>query len=234
MPDALPRQAFAEITVGELLAQLRRGARCALQVRHAERTKIDAADKSFGLSIPITPEGERTSERLGAMLAEAGRDVAFLSSPHLRTLMTARRIAAGMGLHDAEVRAEPRLGNGSFYFADAQAVYDTFTNGGFFDSCFRYFRGASLPGLADLREASDALEDWLLARLSTGLLVAVTHDSHIASFLSAKTDVVFSRENWPHFLDGAAVLVEPDGTRRYALVRTGLSAGISGIDAPKD
>ena len=228
MPDA----DSVEITVGELVDELRRGVRCALQVRHAERTKIDPADVSFGEAIPITPDGERAALRLGEMLAGVGCGVSFVSSPHRRTLMTARCIARGMGLDGAEVAPEPRLGNGTFYFADRMAVYETFRDEGFFDSCFRYFRAGELSGFGGLHEASDALERWLVDKMgSVGLLVAVTHDSHIAAFLAAKAGVEFSRDNWPRFLDGAAVLLRPDGSKRYALVRAGLSDAICGIDS---
>jgi hypothetical protein len=40
---------------------------------------------------------------------------------------------------------------------------------------------------------------------------------------------VRSRDTWPRFLDAAALLIGPDGTRRYAFVRTGLSDGIVGV-----
>ena len=61
-------------------------------------------------------------------------------------------------------------------------------------------------------------------------MVVATHDLYIAAYLAARGAYNDrSRDTWPHFLDAAATLVAPDGTRRYALVRTGLSDGIVGV-----
>lgn len=222
----------SEITVEALVAEiLSGGARCALQVRHAERPKMDPGDPAFGETLELTAEGARTAEALGKKLGALRDGVSFRSSPLRRTMMTAELIARGMGLGGAKVSADPELGNGTFYFTSNAEAYETFRHG-FFEACFEYFRKGSLPGLRNIAEASDALEAWLLARLDTRLLVAVTHDSHIAAFLAAKAGIAFTRENWPRFLDGAALLAYPDGSKRFALVRTGLSKGICGVDAP--
>ena len=66
-----------EMTVGEFAAELRRGARAVLQVRHAERPKIDHDDPTFGDRLPITEAGMATALRFGAMLAEFKDDVTF-------------------------------------------------------------------------------------------------------------------------------------------------------------
>ena len=67
-------------------------------------------------------------------------------------------------------------------------------------------------------------------RFARQLFIVVTHDLYIASFLAARKAVEsFSRETWTRFLDSAAILVDADGTRRYALVRAGLSEGICGV-----
>ena len=69
-----------------------------------------------------------------------------------------------------------------------------------------------------------------LERLERRLLIATTHDCYIAALLAARGAIPqFSRANWPRFLDSAAILVYPDGSRRYALVRAGLSDGICGV-----
>jgi hypothetical protein len=36
-------------------------------------------------------------------------------------------------------------------------------------------------------------------------------------------------ENWPRFLDSAAIILAPAGSRRYALVRAGLSDRVTGV-----
>ena len=65
------------------------------------------------------------------------------------------------------------------------------------------------------------------------LFVIATHDLYVAAFLAARKAGTFSRETWVRFLDAGAIVVRPDGTRRYALVRTNLSSGIVGVYKPK-
>ena len=219
-----------EMTIAELVGELKKdGVRCVLQVRHAERPRMDPTDPTFGDRLSLTEEGVRTAHELGRLLAGFRDEVSFVSSPLRRTTMTAEGIAAGMGVSAPVIPTDELLGNGSFYYADIALVLHAFRPEHFFDSCFEYFAKGELPGFKNLRVASDELERWLLARLSRKLLVATTHDCYIAAFLTAKAGLVFTRETWPRFLDGGAILVYPDGTKRYALVRTGLSTGIVGV-----
>ena len=218
------------IDIPAVLAEIARGARCILQVRHAERPKMDPDDPSFGDALPITEEGVRTARRLGEMLAPLASDVQFYASPLRRTRMTAEMIAAGMGVEKPEIPTDDLLGNGSFYYADAAQVLEVFQPRNFFPACFEYFRTGHLRGFNELHAATDALERWLVERLTRRLFVATTHDCYIAAYLSARGAVAeFTRENWPRFLDGGATFLYPDGSRRYALVRTGLSTGICGV-----
>ena len=41
-------------------------------------------------------------------------------------------------------------------------------------------------------------------------------------------------ENWLRFLDAAVIIIEPGGTKRYALLRSGLSTGTVGVRTPLD
>lgn len=219
-----------EMTVVELADALRSGSRVALQLRHAERPKMDPDDPSFGDLLPLTDEGVRTARELGSWLGEFRGDVRFVASPLRRTRMTAEAVAEGMGVLSPDIPTDPLLGNGSFYYTDPLTVLEVFKTREFFSACFEYYETGTMPGFVPLGEAADACERWLLERLTTRLLVATTHDCFIAAFLSARGAVErFSRENWPRFLDGAAVIVDPDGSRRYAFVRTGLSTGICGV-----
>lgn len=57
---------------------------------------------------PLSPKGERQSERLGRFLASAGfRPDAIVASPRTRALQTAEIVAAAL---DMEVRIDARLG----------------------------------------------------------------------------------------------------------------------------
>lgn len=219
-----------EMTLEDLKGELRRGTRVILQLRHAERPKMDPRDPTFGDAVAITEEGVRTSLELGRQLGEFREVTSFYASPLLRTRMTAGKIAEGMGIANPVIPTDECLGNGSFYYADPVAVLEVFHPKNFFNACFEYFRTGEQRGFHNLHAASDVLEKWLLAHSTTQFFVAVTHDCYIAAFLSARGAVEeFTRENWTRFLDGGAIMIDPDGTRRYALVRTGLSKGICGV-----
>ena len=222
---------MGEITLEDLKGELRRGVRCILQLRHAERPKMDPRDPSFGDDLHLTREGARTARLLGESLAEFSDGAAFCSSPLARTRETAALVAEGMGLEGVAIPAHECLGNGSFYYDDPLKVLDVYNTTGFFEASFAYCEGRPVPGLRDIRAAADECEDFLVREAGDSrLFIAATHDSYIAAFLAARRAVGrFSKRNWPRFLDGAAILVYPDGTRRYELVRAGLSYGICGV-----
>ena len=221
-----------ELTIEELKEELRRGVRCALQVRHAERPKMDPDDPTFGDALPLTAEGERTATRLGELLKEFKDETTFWSSPLRRTRMTAECIARGMGFFELpSIPVYEKLGNSSFFYDDPLVVLEVFKNDEFFHACFEYQRVGEYRGFRNLYTASDELEAWLISKLEKQLLIATTHDCYIADFLAARgvCEEGFSRDNWTRFLDGGAILIDKDGNRRYALVSAGLSTGICGV-----
>ena len=220
-----------EITIEELRDKIADGVRCALQVRHAERPKMDPDDPTFGDALPLTAEGERTAKELGRRLAALKDEVTFWSSPLRRTQMTALAIAEGMGVSLSAVPTDERLGNGSFYYADPMTVLEVFKNDEFFTACAAYYRAGEYRGFKNLYEATDEYERWLVERQEKKLLVVTTHDCYIAAYLAARgaCEEGFTRDNWPRFLDGGATFFNPDGSREYVLVRTGLSDKICGV-----
>ena len=222
-----------EMTIEELKDELRKGARVALMVRHAERPKMDPNDPTFGDALALTYDGVRTAKKLGRILSEFRDDVRFFASPLTRTRMTAACIAEGMGLADAVIPTDERLGNGSFYYDDPAEVLEVFKPKNFFPACDEYFRTAHQRGFRELYAATDEFERWIDANFTSRLFVISTHDLYIAAFLHARGAYSFTRETWVRFLDAGAVIDRPDGTRRYALVRTGLSDGIVGVHRPK-
>ena len=226
---------MTEITIDDLKAELRGGARAILQLRHAERPKMDPDDESFGDALHLTREGARTARLLGKSLAEFADGAGFVSSPLTRTRQTAALVAEGMGLAGADIPTDERLGNMSFFYEDPLRVLQLFKEMEFFNACFTYFREGKLPGLRDIHVAADECERWLDEQAKgRRLLVAVTHDCYIAAFLSTRGAYgPGSRKDWVRFLDGGVTLVYPDGTRRYALVRAGLSHGICGVRPTK-
>ena len=227
--DALLR-VRAELTLADVGALLRAGNRVLLMTRHAERPHIDHEDPSFGQDLPITENGQDMSRAFGAAFRPFADIVQFASSPLRRTMMTTACIAEGMGLAQPDIAPEEALGNGTFYFADQHAVWEEFRDGSFFQKCFAYFEAGTYRGFAELHAATDALEEWCLAHFTAPFAVFTTHDLYIAAYLAARNVISrFTEANWPRFLDSAAIILAPDGTRRYALVRAGLSDRVTGV-----
>ena len=221
---------LGELTLEDVRRLLRDGNRVLLMTRHAERPHIDHEDPSFGATLPLTADGEEMSRAFGRMLRDFASIVQFASSPLRRTMMTTECIAEGMGLAQADISPEEALGNGTFYFADAHAVWEEFRDGSFFQKCFAYFETGTYRGFAELHAATDALEEWCFAHFTAPFAIFTTHDLYIAAYLAARNVISrFTVANWPRFLDSAAIVLAPDGTRRYALVRAGLSDRVWGV-----
>ena len=228
--DRAPSPCLGEMTLEDVRALLRAGNRVLLMTRHAERPHIDHEDPSFGQDLPITEDGQTMSRTFGAAFRPFADVVQFASSPLRRTMMTTECIAEGMGVAHPDIAPYDALGNGTFYFADQHAVWEEFRDGSFFRKCFVYFEKGTFRGFAELHAATDALEEWCLAHFTAPFAVFTTHDLYIAAFLAARTVILrFTEANWPRFLDSAAIILAPDGTRRYALVRAGLSDRVTGV-----
>ena len=228
--ERTPSSCLGEVTLEDVRALLREGNRVLLMTRHAERPHIDHEDPSFGATLPITANGEEMSRAFGRILRDCAPVVQFASSPLRRTMMTTECIAEGMGVAHADIAPCDALGNGTFYFADQHAVWEEFRDGSFFRKCFAYFENGTYRGFAELHAATDALEEWCLAHFTAPFAVFTTHDLYIAAFLAARRVVArFTEANWPRFLDSAAIVLAPDGTRRYAFVRAGLSDRATGV-----
>ena len=228
--ERTPSSCLGEVTLEDVRALLREGNRVLLMTRHAERPHIDHEDPSFGQDLPITENGQAMSRAFGEMFRPFADIVQFASSPLRRTMMTTECIAEGMGVAHPDIAPYDALGNGTFYFADQHAVWEEFRDGSFFRKCFVYFEKGTFRGFAELHAATDALEEWCLAHFTAPFAVFTTHDLYIAAYLAARTVISrFTLENWPRFLDSAAIIIAPDGTRRYALVRAGLSDRVSGV-----
>lgn len=219
-----------EWTLQDVRDELARGSRVLLVVRHAERPKIGYEDKTFGGSLPLTPAGERMSEEFGRILRGAAESVQFRASPLLRTVMTARLAAKGMGLEDADIPEDATIGNSSAFVESELDMWELFRDGKFFEHMSRYMNTGIQKGFAPLAAAADAYEERLLSLFSAKLGIFATHDVFVAAYLHArgvKRD--FCRENWPRFMDSAAIVLDADGLRRYALVRAGLSTLCTGV-----
>lgn len=219
-----------EWTVDDIRAELARGCRVVLLTRHAERPKIDNNDPTFGDALPLTAEGQRTSEELGHRLRGAATDVQFRASPLKRTVLTAQLIAKGMGIENPTIIEDAAIGNGSAFIESEAEVWELFRDGVFFPKMIDYLQKGIQRGFAPLAPAADAFEAYVLSLFTAQLGIFTTHDVYLVAYLHArgvKTDFVY--ENWPRFLDIAAIVLDPNGTCRYGFVRTGLSIHCCGV-----
>ncbi len=219
-----------EITLEEAIEEIERGSRALMMVRHGERPHIDHEDPTFGSELPLTKAGYEMAVEVGRRMSRFAPETQFVSSPLRRTRMTAAGIAEGMGVPNADIPTDIQLGNSSFYFSDQHAVFEIFRDGDFFEKVFEYLQTGRQIGFNDLYEATDKLEEWYLSRFTARVGIFTTHDLYNGAFLHArgvKTD--FCVENWIRFLDAATIFIRPDGTRRYALVRAGLTDRVTGV-----
>jgi len=211
----------SDMNLEDVRLLLRNGNRVLLMTRHSERPHIDHEDPSFGASLPLTEHGCRMAEEFGCRLREFAENVQFLSSPLRRTRMTADCIARGMGLEHPEIPVDSRLGNDTFYFEDAYRVFELFRDGSFFEKVFSYLSTGRQVGFADLQRATDELETWALERFTSRLGIFTTHDLYNGAFLKARGVVgAFTVDTWVKYLDSAAVVVAPDGSRGYHFIRS--------------
>lgn len=210
--------------------ELAKGNRVLLLVRHAERPHIDHEDPTFGGALPITENGKRMCEDFGKALKGAVRDVQFRASPLRRTVMTAQYIAKGLGLTRVEIPEDDAIGNGSAFITDLATVWKLFRDRRFFEHMAEYMIAGSLPGFAPNGEAAATYEEYVLSRFTARFGIFTTHDVFIAAYLYAKgVKRDWNPGNWPRFLDAAAIVIEPSGARRYALLRSGLSELATGV-----
>ena len=147
-----------EVSVSDVIAELRRGSRVLLLLRHSERPRIGYEDKTFGASLPLTENGKRLCVEFGRMLAGATPSVEFRASPLLRTVMTAELVAEGMGLAGAEVVRDALVGNGSAYVASELEVWRLFRDGSFFRRMVEYMQAGEQRGFNPLAPATDAAQ----------------------------------------------------------------------------
>ena len=218
------------IGFGDVRDELAKGNRVLLLTRHAERTRIDSEDPTFGETIPITANGERMCLDFGKALKGAAEDVQFRASPLRRTVMTAAFVARGMGIENPEIPEDDAIGNGSVFLTDRIEVWKLFRDHRFFEHMTEYMYKGRLPGFAPNGPAAEEYERYVLSLFTAQFGIFTTHDVFIAAYLFAKgVKRDWTPDNWPRFLDAAAIILEPSGKRRYELLRAGLSDRAVGV-----
>jgi broad specificity phosphatase PhoE len=206
------------------------GGRVTLLMRHAERPPLDPSDTSFGETLPITDHGRVTAERFGVTLADVATPdtVKFYASQTFRTIQTACAVSKGLGAvtggstscHD--VCVDDVLGGDTPFFGALDERMALIAEGRYMERLNEYYRTGTQKGYKPLGPATEAMEHALdrLHRGRSGLVVAVTHDINVASFLAGRGVVAeYDNATWPHYLDAAVLVDDCAGGVGYGVLR---------------
>ena len=214
-------------------SSLDEGRRVTFLIRHAERPPLDPSDTSFGETLPITEHGQRTAERFGAMLSGIVSPdlVKFYSSQTFRTIQTACAISKGLGVAPGGaglghgVYVDDVLGGDTPFFGALDERMALIAEGRYMERLNEYYRTGTQKGYKPLGPATEAMEHALdrLHQGRSGLVVAVTHDINVASFLAGRGVVAeYDNATWPHYLDAAVLVDDCAGGVVYGVLRGSL------------
>ena len=204
------------------------GGRAVLLLRHAERPPLDPGDTTFGIDLPITGHGRETAKRYGQMLSGIvdPQSLRAYASETLRTRQTANCIWDGFLGSDADsqevVTLLPELGGESPFFGSLDERMALIAECRYLERLNEYFRNGVQLGYKPLEAATAKMEECFCRLWDDGaqLVVAVTHDINVASFLAGRgVEKEFDRRSWPHYLDAAVVVRKADGEMRYGCLR---------------
>ena len=204
------------------------GGRTVLLLRHAERPPLDPGDTTFGIDLPITGHGRETARRYGKMLSGivGPESLRAYASETLRTRQTADCLWEGFLGSGADsngmVTLLPELGGESPFFGSLDERMALIAEGRYLERLNEYFRNGVQLGYKPLEEATAKMEECLCRLWDDGvqLVVAVTHDINVASFLAGRgVEKEFDKQSWPHYLDAAVVARTANGEMRYGFLR---------------
>ena len=224
---SVERKVVGELTLDKIKDAIGDGMRVTLLIRHAERPPLDPSDTTFGARLPITSKGRLDALRFGQALSEfvSDEDVAVFASETFRTIETACGIIAGIRPDCVEVpkaRVHRLLGCDTPFFGSLDERMKLIAEGRYLDRLNEYYLSGEQKGYRPLAQATDEMEQRLLDLNveDKALLIAVTHDINVASFLAGRGVVSsFTDETWPHYLDAAVIMDDGYGTREYGWLR---------------
>ena len=224
---SVERKVVGELTLDKIKDAIGDGMRVTLLIRHAERPPLDPSDTTFGARLPITSKGRLDALRFGQALSEfvSDEDVAVFASETFRTIETACGIIAGIRPDCVEVpkaRVHRLLGCDTPFFGSLDERMKLIAEGRYLDRLNEYYLSGEQKGYRPLAQATDEMEQRLLDLNveDKALLIAVTHDINVASFLAGRGVVSsFTDETWPHYLDAAVIIDDGYGTREYGWLR---------------
>ena len=200
-----------------------------LVIRHAERNSDSAATD------PLNEKGMEQSLKLGESLAGV-TDFYCASSPSVRAQQTCNQVAKGRGDTDTLADTISLLG-GYWYVKDsvayAKAKKD---NGGSWNVVTKWaYEGAYADVFYEFApRCNEWIEDVILPSFEEAksrVTLFVSHDLLLVPLViyisSGNVNLRYYKSNsnrWLNYLAGVAIVVRPDGTRRFYAVR-GLDSG---------
>lgn len=210
-----------------VLEGLAKGEKIVAVLRHAER------GSDYSTTGPLNDEGMEQSLALGEKL-RGESDVYFAASPSTRTHQTCHNIAKGMGLADTLADTLEFLG-GTWFVKDT-VVYNEYKSdhGGSWKVTSKWlYEGSYADAFYELApRIAEYLDDNILPAFErsgkkTGIFIS--HDLLIVPMVAYFSDnsidlKYYTTKKWLNYLAGYAVVLKPDGSRRYYAVK-GLDAG---------
>ncbi len=177
-------------------------------VRHAER--VEPSSESVDYHIPLTAQGQRRAEDVGATIGHRLR--ALVTSAVPRCLETAEAIRNGSGL-PVPIETDWRLGDPGVWVIDTGKAGDAFGALGPREVVRRQLAREELAGLRDLESGVRLLLDCILSRSpgDAGVAVFVSHDAVIAPLLGHLLMGADVDSIWPDFLEGVLLTRTENG-----------------------
>ncbi len=196
--DSYPRGTVREVPPENKIAEIVNAASydaCVVLIRHAEREPFMRGEP--GSEKPLTARGHAAAKALGASLPAAA---AVYASPMKRCMDTAQDIAPGL-----TVTPSTQLGDPGAYIYDNAASHEFYMNTELVPAIRGYIRGCPLPGHYTAADGTARLLEFLKSVAVFGrVVVCVTHDAFVVSFIAALTGCRFEHD-WISFLDGCVL-----------------------------
>ena len=217
----------AFVPLKSVFEDLAEGEKVVAVLRHAERGDDHS---STG---PLNDNGVEQALSLGESL-RGGSDIYFAASPATRTHQTCSNIAKGMGLSDTLADTLEFLG-GTWFVKDT-AKYSEYKNdhGGSWKVTSRWlYEGRYADAFYELApRTAEYLDDNIIPafeRSGKSMGILISHDLLIIPVVAYYSDNsidmnYYTSRKWLNYLAGFAVVLKPDGTRKFYAVK-GLDAG---------
>ena len=204
--------------------------RVAFVIRHAQR------EKSTGVESQLTEKGIEQAKTLGSHLVSE-EAFSYGSTDFIRTRATAQYISEGRGQVFPEPIVLPEL-VASTFVADQEKFKALMSEAGYIDEAFMYsqwaFDGDFAEAFNDLEKTGvQIITQAILPRMSTENRVNffISHDMFLGPLVAYCTNrkLTILRKHatatedctdcrWIKYLEGIAIIVKADGTRKYVPV----------------